>query len=91
MDYEDVDPESIVKGDTIGTAGVNQLPFVVEDINGPPAHGVTAGEVRQWTFEGHDTTTGKVRTTNFRAGGNRVRRYTATELVPALVEERVED
>ena len=76
MDYEDVDPELIVKGDTIGTAGVNQLPFVVEDINGPQ-NGATAGEVRQWTFEGHDTGTGKLRTTNFREGGNRVRRYTA--------------
>ncbi|MCV7228576.1 hypothetical protein [Mycolicibacterium komossense] len=74
MDYEDVDPELIVKGDTIGTAaGVNQLPFVVEDINGPQTHGVM-----QWTFEGHDTATGKLRTTNFRKGGNRVRRYIDT-------------
>ena len=79
MDYEDVDPASIVKGDTIGTAGVNQLPFVVEDINGPPTEVIIPGETRQWTFQGHDTETGKLRTTNFRQGGNRVRRYTAAE------------
>jgi hypothetical protein len=79
MDYEDVDPELIVKGDTIGTAGVNQLPFVVEKISGPNTPGVPPGGIRQWTFEGHDTETGKLRTTNFRQGGNRVRRYTAPE------------